>query len=57
MTGVQTCALPIWGAGAMVGDMPIFNLVAHRHAHEHGPQWTTSFKREERTAFSVFKHK
>lgn len=45
------------GAGAMVGDMPIFNLVAHRHAHEHGPQWTTSFKREERTAFSVFKHK
>ena len=44
-------------ASGMVGDMPIFNLVARRHKVVHGPQWTTRFKGEERNDFSVFKHK
>ena len=45
------------GAGVMVGDMPLFNMVARRFPVTHGPQWTTRFKGDERNAFSVFKHK
>jgi hypothetical protein len=47
-------------AGEQVGDMGIFNLVAHtweRANVVHGPRWTSPFKAEARPGHSLIKHK